>query len=176
MGLSSVVKHSHDNGTIKIKDGTATAKVVTLRHDMANFAAEGFAEAMREIVAYISRGKLVSLRRAAPKWVTGSFGIMVTDLSEDTAGTASDMIHGKGAFASRVSTTTAIGDAVTFDIEWTMEGNSYGDGADHVLLLEDCAIEWGIGEGEPNSCSFSFTCYGNISVNGSVYITAPRVS
>ncbi len=176
MALSGVIKHTHDNGVIKIKDGTATAKVVTLRYDMANFSAEGFAHAMREVVAYVTRGKLASLRQAAPKWVTGSFGIQVTDLSEDTVGTASDMIHGKGFFFSRVSTSSAIGDAMTFDIEWTMEGTSYGDAADHVLLLEDCSIEWGISEGEPNSCSFSFTCYGNISVNGSVYITAPRVS
>lgn len=176
MSLSNVIKQSHDAGTIAIADGTGTPLSVTARYDRADFTAQGIAQSMREIVAYVSRGKLQGLRKGAPKWVSGSFSVMVAEVSEASTGTIQDMIHGKGAFSSRVSTTASLGDVITLDITWTMEGTDFGDGADIVVKFKDCAIEWTIAEGEPNTCSFSFTCYGDITINGSTYIAAPRRS
>lgn len=178
MALSSIIKHSHDGGTIAFADGTGTPLTLTVRFDKADFKVEGVSKDLREVVEYTGRSKTRSVRYGAPKYPTFSFSIDVADLSENGTGTVLDWIHKKTGtpFASRVNT-LAIGEVDTFDITYTQEGTALGDGADQTIKIEDCYVEsWNFNEGEPNTISLSGKVYGDVSLNGAVVATAPRAS
>ena len=175
MALSSIVKHSHDAGVIQLSDGTGTPITLNMRYDNADFTFSGLTKDLREVVTYASRGKTRSVRLAAPTYPTGSFSLMVTDFSETGTGTLVDWIAKTSGspFASRV-TTLAIGDVDCCDVKFTMEGTTYGDSADHTVQLDDVSLSFDFSEGEPNTITCNFTCYGDIKVNGSTLFTAPR--
>ena len=170
MALSSVVKTQFDAGTLVVKDGTGTPLSVTMRFDNADLTISGIQQALKETKAYQSRGKFVSLRKGPRAPLTGSFSLMLTDLSEASSGTFLDMVIGKGAFSSRVTTGRIGGDVVTFDMVWTVEGTTYGDGSDQTVELQDVEFVIDLNEGDPNTIKASFTCYGDLKVNGSTFI------
>lgn len=170
MALSNVVKNQFDSGTIVIEDGTGTPLSVTVRFDQADFSISGLKQVNRGTTAYQSRATVHSIRHTAREFPTGSFSAMVSEFSESGTGTVLDMIHGTGGHSARVSTTASSGDVITFDITFTMEGTDFGDSADHTFTLEDCEIAYDFAEGDPNTLSFSFTCYG--AVTGDIAIAA----
>jgi hypothetical protein len=171
--VSDVIKSQYDCGTITVADGSDTPLTVDVEFDMGDFSVEGLVPNLRGVEAYQSRGKLHSLRQGERVFPTGSFSAMVSELSNDTAGTLLDLINGTGEFASPapVSTTASTGDVMTHDITFTIEGTDVGDDADHTFTLHDCHITAGFSEGSPDSLSFSFTMYGEIT--GDIAITPP---
>jgi len=175
MALSNIVKHSHDAGVIQLSDGTGTPITLNMRYDNADFTFSGLNRELREVVTYAGRGKTRSVRLAAPTYPTGSFSLMVTDLSETGTGTLIDWIAKTpgSPFASRVTTLT-IGDVDCCDVRFLMEGTTYGDSADHTVELLQAALSFDFSEGEPNTITCNFTCYGNIEINGAALFTAPR--
>jgi len=47
----------------------------------------------------------------------------------------------------------------------TIEGSDHGDtGGDHSIVLDDCLCSIDAAEGDGNSLSVSFTCYGSITL------------
>ncbi|MCB9681835.1 MAG: hypothetical protein H6733_10210 [Alphaproteobacteria bacterium] len=164
MALSGIVKTQFDAGALVIEDGTSgTALSVTARFDQANFAVSGVMPSRRNATAYQSRAVLHSLRQTDLSFPTGSFSIMVSEFSEASAGTLVDMIEGTGAYAARISTTEAKGDMMTFDVTFTQEGTTYGDSADGTITLEDCHLTFDFSEGDPNTITCNFTCYGTVT-------------
>ncbi len=89
--------------------------------------------------------------------------LMVPDVSDGTNVTPLDFIRKKGAYASNVSTTTALGDVYTIDIVLTIEGTDLGDAADHTFTLEDVDCRADFAEGEPNTLTINGTIYGTIT-------------
>lgn len=175
MALSGIVKHSHDSGVITLSDGTATPITLSARYDQADFSISGLG-VLKEVTQYVSRGKLVSLRHTTPTYPTGSFSLMMTDFSDSTSGTILDWLARKAPFASLVSTTASLGDVFTCDVKWTVEGTAYGDAADHVIMLRDCHLMLDASEGEPNSITVNFTCYGDVEIGSAVvFFAASRV-
>lgn len=169
MALSGVVKTGHDSGTLTLIDATGTPLELVVRFANGDFSFDGVKNSLRETVAVMGRGKLRSLRKGAPVQPTLSFSAHVTDFSETGTGTMHDwMSKTTGTpFASRVSTTAAIGDVDTCHVKFTMEGTSYGDGADHVLMFKDVELEMTFGENEDgNAFTMSGTVWGDIT-NGS---------
>ena len=165
MALSGVIKTGFDSGTIAVADGTGPPLSVTVRFDNADFSISGLRDQLRESTQFQGRGKLRSLRKTSRVFPSGSFSIMVAEFSESGTGTLNDLILGTAAtpYAARASTTTALGDVMTFDITFTMEGTDQGDAADHTLVLNDCEItSIDFSEGEPNSCTYAFTMYGDL--------------
>lgn len=177
MALSNVVKTQYDAGVLKITDGTSgTALVHTLRFDQANFGASGLkpGDNNRATKVYQSRGVVRSIRKGERTFPSGSVSLMLTEFSETGTGTILDMLAGTSGtpYATRVSTTATIGDVFTADLSFTMEGTTYGDAADHEIILEDCDFTVDIAEGDPNALTINYTCYGAVSGDISIPATA----
>lgn len=164
MALPSAILNQFDQGSITIKDGTSVTPLdCVVQFDNADFALQGLREGLRNTTPYEGRGQLRSLRKTGRAYPTGSFSCQVTALSHATEETVADMVLGNGAFASRISTTAAIGDVMTFDLVIAIEGTTYGHSADYTITLEDCEFTTDFSLGDPNTLNFSFTCYGLIS-------------
>jgi hypothetical protein len=178
MPLSAVVKTGHDAGTLTLTDASGTPKTLTVRFDRGDFAFDGVKNGLREAVAVVRRGKLVSLRQGAPVFPTLSFSAFVTDMSETGTGTLFDWVAKTTGSpqAARVSTTAGIGDMDTSHVTFTMEGTTYGDGADHTVMFKDVELTMSFAEGtDGNAFTLQGTVYGDITNGSSVtYHTAPR--
>lgn len=175
MPLSDVVKTQFDNGTISLSDGTTpTALELTARFDQGSFSVSGIQDALRDIRAYQSRGKLRSLRKGERVFPTGSFSVMLTEFSETSVGTLLDWLLKTAStpFENRVSTTADIGDADTSDVTFTMEGTDYGDSADHAVTFHDMHLVADLSEGDPNTLTVNWTLYGGISGDLSIVVDA----
>jgi len=70
----------------------------------------------------------------------------------------------RGAFSSAVSTLGANAEVYAVKLTLTIEGTDHGDAADHTIVLDDCTCSVDFAEGDPNSLSVSFTCYGAITL------------
>lgn len=165
--MSQIVKHQFD-GSITLKDGTGTPVTLTVQFSNGDFTVDGLQESDRAPIAYETRGALVSLRKGARSYPTGSFSAMMTAFTDATHKTVYDWVNRRGSYSANVSTTVAKGDLYTSDIVLTVEGTDLGDSADHVFTLEDCHLSMGASEGEPNTFSLSFTVYGAITATGPV--------
>ena len=171
MALSNVVGTQFDSGTVTISDGTGAPLTSVLRFDNADLSASGISETLRGEAAYQTRGVVHSLRSTAREFPTGSASIQLTEFSETATGTALDLLHATAGtpYAARISTTVAKGDLLTFDIIWAIEGTDY-NGNDHTITFEDCRIKWDVAHGDPNSVTFSWTCYGDITGDLSILV------
>jgi len=162
MTASIIAKHFTD-GLITLKDGTGTPVSLAVPFSMGDFALSGLVQGRRATNVYETRGQLVSLRKGAKSFPTGSFSCMLADYSDATDQTVFDFLNKSGSYAANISTTVAKGDVYTVDIVFTVEGTDLGDSADHTLTLEDCDCSMDLSEGEPNSISISFTVYGTVT-------------
>jgi hypothetical protein len=156
---SAIVKTQYD-GTVALVDGAGTSYTIpcSVALDVSGLQPGG-----REVIAVEARGVVKSLRKGKKVFPTGSIEVYLTGLSDATKTTLLDFIFGTAYYSASTSTTTAMGDVRTADIVLTIEGTDLGDSADHVLTMEDCYLSVGIKEGEPNTISGSFTCYGSYS-------------
>jgi hypothetical protein len=171
MALSTVIKNFTD-GSITIKDGTGTPLEITVALDEGNFTMSGLAAQLSEVAAYESRGSFSGLRHTTRTYPSGSFSAKVAEFSEDSTGTLADAILKQGTvWAAAVSTSGASADVYTVDLVFAMEGTDHGDSADATVTLEDCYCTIDFAEGDPNTFTITFTCYGSIS--GDITITAP---
>lgn len=162
MAISSVIKNFR-NGTIKLEDGTGSPITLTVQYESGDFKGTGFLQGQIGIVAYLDRGDFSGLRKQNFTPVSGSFSAHMTDLADGTEKNLIDAVRKAGAFAAGVSTSGTNADVWTLDITWTVEGTDFGDASDHVLKLEDCHCTIDVSEGDPNSFTISFTCYGTIT-------------
>lgn len=165
MTTSNVIKHFTD-GSVTFKDATSPSPVtLVVPFTMGDVAISGLAQDAlgRATNAYEARGVLVGLRRGAREYPTVSMSLMLPDLSDATNTTPLDFIRKKGAYATNVSTSAALGDVYTIDIVLTIEGTDFGDAADHTFTLEDVDCRADFSEGEPNTLTINGTIYGTIT-------------
>ena len=162
MPNSTVVKNMAD-GTIVLKDGTGTPITVTIKFDNADFSIDGLKAKLRETTAYQHRGVLSSVRHTTRTFPTGTLTCSMSEFTSATATSVSDAILKNGAFAAAVSTLGTNADVYTLDILVTEEGTTFGDATDHSFTLEDCECSLAYSEGDPNTFSISFTCYGAVA-------------
>jgi len=162
MPASSVIKNMSD-GTITLKDGTGTPLSVTVKFDNGDFSVDGLKAKLRETNPYQHRGVLSSVRHTTRTFPTGTFTCSMSEFTSATANSVSDAVLKNGAFAAAVSTLGANADVYTLDIVITEEGTTFGDSLDHSFTLEDCEISMAYNEGDPNTFSLSFTCYGVVA-------------
>lgn len=163
MAASTVVKNFGD-GTISVKDGTGTPVVLTVDFDQGDLSLTGLSATQREVAAYESRGVLKSLRHTTRTYPTGSFTLMLTDVSDDEDTTLIDFLLKRGSYDGNVSTRGANSDVYTVDIVLTIEGTDLGDTADHVITMEDCYCTADVAEGDPNTVTVNFTVYGDVTM------------
>lgn len=163
MPISTVVKSFRD-GTITLKDGTAVTPLdVEVQFETGSFSISGLKKKLNETTTYLDRGELGSVRHTNRTFPSGSFTAHVTELSDATAENLYDIVRRTGAFAAAVSTLGASADVYTLDIVWKIEGTDFGDASDHTLTLEDCECAIDVAEGDPDTFTVNFVCYGTVT-------------
>lgn len=164
MPASSIVKHLYD-GSITLKDGTGSPVTLVVPFSTGDFSASGIAQTQREVIAYETRGTLNAVRYTTRTYVTGSFSAQLpayTDAS--TVGQVYAFVNKVAPYASNVTTLTGPAEVYAVDVVLTTEGTNFGDSADHTITLTKCACTVDVTEGEPNTITVNFTCYGAVTV------------
>jgi hypothetical protein len=166
----SIVKTLHDCASVAVADGTTptplsvTAKLIEGGVSVSNLWPSG-----RGINAYQSRARTTSVRRGAREYPQVTFQTQHTGFLTTTgAGSFDDMIHGAAgsAFAGRVTVAAGLGDVPLFNVTFTkaIVGN---ETRATIVLLQRCAFEaTEVAEGEPDTKSYTITCYGDVFLDG----------
>tara|TARA_R110000824_G_C14806383_1_gene635048 strand:+ start:73 stop:582 length:510 start_codon:yes stop_codon:yes gene_type:complete len=168
MAHSTVVKNFRD-GSLLIEDGTGTPLAFTVIYEAGDFSISGLVQGQKETTVYLDRGDLGSLRHTNQTFPSGSFSMHMTDLSDASYGTALDLMlqrnkYAPGSGTPGVSTLGANSEVYTVKLTLTIEGSDHGDDSDHTIVLDDCLCSVDAAEGDGNSLSVSFTCYGSITL------------
>jgi hypothetical protein len=158
MPISSVVKNFRD-GTLTLEDATVGA--LTVQYENGDFSAEGFNQGEYEVVAYLDRGEMGSLRKTSRKFPTFTFTAQLTDVSDATNKNLIDIVRKAGAYAAGTSQSGASADVWTLKVTLTIEGTNYGDASDHTVVLQECFCEIAFAEGDPDTFTLTGTCYGS---------------
>ena len=161
MAHSTTIKNFRD-GTLLINDGAGSPAAHTVQFEAGDFSVSGLLPNQKELTTYMDRGDLASIRHTNQTFPSGSFTMHMADLTDAGYSTASDLMLKKGSHASAVSTLGANAEVYTVKLTLTIEGTDHGDGNDHTIVLDDCACSVDVAEGDPNSVSVSFTCYGTV--------------
>ncbi len=157
-------------GALNMADGTpATPLDLDLGFDTGDFTCGPLKPVLNETVPVEGRGRLRGLAPGARIYPSGSFSCHVNGLSDATADQVTDMVLGIDKYSGRVSTMGDVNPFTTFDLTFTMAAATYGNIADDVVVLTDCEVILDeLGEGQPNTVSFSYVCYGTVTINGVV--------
>ena len=162
MAISPHPKNARD-GTLTITSGSGT--VYTLQYTDGDFSVSGLTEGQKGVEAIQDRGSHHALVYTNQTYPEFSFSGTLTEISDSTERTPSDIVMKLGAFSSEASTLGA--DAArpwTCDVLWQIEGTDHGDGSDHSLKLDDCRMSIDFSEGLPiDTFSVSGVCYGTIT-------------
>ena len=164
MALSNVIKNMRD-GSLTITDGTGgTPLSKTVQFDQGDFSLNNLKTQLSNTVSYETRGFLRSVRHTEREYPEGNFSVMVSQFSEATVGTAIDAALKNGYFAAAVSTRGSSAEVMTYDIQFTMAGSVHGDAANHTFTMKDVELKLSsFTEGDPNTASFDFTVWGEIT-------------
>lgn len=163
MAHSTVVKNFRD-GTLSVADGAGSPAAHTVAFEAGDFSVSGLMANQKEVTTYLDRGDLGSVRYTNQTFPSGSFSLHFTDLTDAGYSTLADLLLKKGSHASAVSTLGANAEVYAVKLTLTIEGTDHGDSADHTIVLDDCTCSVDFAEGDPNSLSVSFTCYGTITL------------
>ena len=162
MAISSVAKTNID-GTLLGQDGAATPLDVTVEYEDGDFSLDGVSEHQAEVLKFLDRGRLYSVRKGNDNWPTYSFSAHVTDISDATDETIWDFVNGTAAFSTFTSTYSANADINTCKWTLTIEGTDHGDGADHTIVMDDCTMSIAFAEGQPDKVTISGEVLGTIT-------------
>ena len=162
MAASTVIKHLYD-GAITLADGTGVPVTLVVPFTVGDLSVTGLAETQSNVVAYETRGTLNSVRHTSRTYPSGSFSFQVADYSDGTDQTAIDFLLKQSSYSANVSTLGSNAEVYTVDVTLDVEGTDFGDTADHSIALTDCHFTIDHSEGEPNTVSCSFTCYGSVT-------------
>ena len=153
----SVTPKNFRDGTILIEDATGVPLNYTVAYEAGDFS---FDIGKDEIAVYMDRGAVASVRKTNQGLPTGSFSVHFRELTDGTNETLTDILDAAGSFSSAVSTLGANADVFTVKLTFTIEGTDHGDASDNSISFDDCYATWSMSEGDPNTTSVSWTCYG----------------
>lgn len=163
MAHSTVVKNFRD-GSLSIADGAGSPATHTVQYEAGDFSISGLVAGQKELATYLDRGDLASIRHTNVSFPSGSFSMHMTEVTSGGYSTAADLMLKKGSHASAVSTLGANAEVYAVKLTLTIEESDHSGGDDHTIVLDDCVCSVDMAEGDPNSMSVSFTCYGAITL------------
>jgi len=156
----ATIKNLND-GSITFSDGTGTPVTMSVPYTTGDLSIDGLAETQNEVVAYETRGTLNSVRHTARTYPSGSLSFQIADFTDATVDTAIDFALKQNKFSTNTSTLST--DVYAFDIILTVEGTDFGDAADETITMTDCHVTTAVAEGDPNTGTMSFICYGTVT-------------
>lgn len=166
MAYTTIPKVRRD-GKIELRDGTGGSPVVLeVAYEEGNFA---FDVPVDDQTVIRDRSIISAVRKGDEQPITGSFSFFFRAFTDAAVGGIRDFITKTGAYASNISsgaTGTPFVEHYCIDIVFTVEGTALGDTADHTATLSRCVCSLSYAEGDPDTYSLSFTCYGGVAYTG----------
>lgn len=147
------------DGTITLLDGAGTPVSYAMGYTQGDWKIDGLTKEQREVLTFISRGRLKGKRLGDPVFPTLTGTAMVTGLTHSTDSTPLDFLRAVGAYTGNV-TQDADGEVYTVGIRITIERSAHGMGNDETITLPDTHMTIGWAEGRPTTLAFSGTVYG----------------
>jgi hypothetical protein len=172
MAVGTVTSNLND-GSLVLSDGTASAVTLTVPVSIGDTtfdalrAVSGVTGQNNEVTYYEARGVLDSVRHTTRIVSSVSFSVHVRDLTCASAGNVLDFVRKTNAYSANLSTLAAgaNADVYTVDVILTLDMSDHG-GTDSVATLTDCHLVGAFAEGDPNTLTFSGTCYGTVAFTG----------
>jgi len=163
MAYSSVVKTKRD-GVISICDaaGFGGANTIDISAEPGDFSMTAAQESRLD---FLDRGRLVtSARYGDDAGLTGSFSSYWRDATDAAVATLFDILNQSGyvSTAPWVSTIGASAEVFAVDIRLVIEGSDHGDGGDHSITIEDCSLDYGFAEGDPDVTTVNWRSHSDI--------------
>lgn len=158
MALVTNIKNFTD-GKVTLNDGTGTPIVCEARYANGDFSASGLAESWKNVTAYESRGTFINARHTTRTYPSGSFSVQMAAFTNAAVNEVADAVLKNGAFAAGVST-LGTGMPWALDLTFTVEGTDFGDSADNSVIFTKCFCTLDFAEGDPNSMTVNWVCYG----------------
>lgn len=161
MAYSTIPKVRRD-GILTLQDNGAT-NTLEISYEEGNFT---FDVAKEDQTVIRDRGTIVTVRKGDEQPITGSFNAYMRQFTDNSeAGSILDFINKTGHYNSNVSTASSGSPFVEhycIDIVYKVEATSL-ESLDHSATLSRCVCTVSFAEGDPNSFSISFTCYGGVT-------------
>ena len=114
------------------------------------------------------RGIISTVRKGDEQPITGSFNAFFRQFTDGSeAGSLLDFINKEGAYAGNTSVTgTVYVEEYSIAIKYEVEGDNFGDDADHSIQLNNCVAIASFAEGDPSSFTINFTSYDAPTITG----------
>lgn len=150
-------------GTLTISDGTTpTALSLELGYDNGDFAVSGLADVLNEVTPVQRRGRHVGVIHGARTYPQLSFtGILMSLQHASAPGSFEEFLAGLNAYSARVGKGPT-GSPTLLDLEWKVEGTTFGDENDISVIFRDVYWTWDLSEGQPSTFSYTGTVYGAV--------------
>jgi hypothetical protein len=149
-------------GTVVLTPGSGSAYTVAI--EKGNVQISGLTAEQREKILVEDRGLFSTLVKGKQKYVNLSFTAYLRDLVDNTDTTLVGVALQRGAYSSAQSTLGA-NRPYCVDFQWTMDGTSVGDAANHVFTAEDWSIDdVSFNEDDLNEVTLTGIAYGTISM------------
>lgn len=158
MAVSSVIKNFTD-GKVTLTDATGVPIVCEATFSNGDFGVSGLSDKWNDVTAYESRGVFNVLRYGNRTYPSGSFSVKIAEFTNASTNVITDAIIKNGAWSSAVST-YGTGLPYLLKLTFTMEGTDFGDSADHSAVFTNCRCTVDISEGDPNTATVNWVCYG----------------
>lgn len=164
MAFSTVPKVRRD-GTITLKDGGSAS--LEISYEAADLT---FEVTKSDQTVIRDRSVIVSVRKGDDQpAATGSFSAYFREFADQTnAGSIVDFINKTNHYSGNTSATSSgvYVEEYCINIEYDVEGTTFGDDANHRATLTQCIATVSFTEGDPSSFNISFTCYGGVTYSG----------
>ena len=161
MAYSTVPKTRRD-GVITLSD-LAAAHTLEVAYEDGNLSINTPQNYASQV--FRDRGDTVAVREGDDQQITGTFSFHLRQFTDGgLPGSILDFIRKQGHYSTNVSVGTAgipYVQQYCIDITYVADGTSVGDDAATQVLLSKCVVDsFDFTEGDPDSVSLSFTCYG----------------
>tara|TARA_R110002110_G_scaffold332075_4_gene543126 strand:- start:8246 stop:8746 length:501 start_codon:yes stop_codon:yes gene_type:complete len=166
MAYSTVPKTRRD-GVITLSD-LAAAHTLEVAYEDGNLSINTPQTYASQV--FRDRGDTVAVREGDDQQITGTFSFHLRQFTDAVElGSILDFIRKTGIYSTNVSVGTAGSPYISqycIDITYVADGTSVGDAAATQVILAKCVIDsYDFTEGDPDSVSLSFTCYGGSTIS-----------
>jgi hypothetical protein len=162
MPYSSVVKSRRD-GKITLKDGTGSPVTLIVEYEEGNLS---FEQPLADQTVIRDRSVIANVRKGDDQPITGTFSFYFRQFTDAAnPGSVRDFITGSGNYSANISTGATGSPYVeefAHTISFLIEGTDLGDASDHEAVFSKCVSSLSFAEGESDTWTLSFTCYGGI--------------
>lgn len=166
MAYSTVPKTRRD-GVITLSD-LAAAHTLEVAYEEGNLSISTPQTYASQV--FRDRGDTVAVREGDDQQITGTFSFHMRQFTDAVElGSILDFIRKSGIYSTNVSVGTAgipYVEQYCIDLTYVADGTSVGDAAATQVVLSKCVIDsYEFTEGDPDSVSLSFTCYGGAVIS-----------